>query len=183
MPAATPARAAAWLRHAVLLAALLAVIAGLLGMHILSGSHGMHSQAPPSGTTGHTAAEHPAAPAPAPAHDTNSGHNTHSGHQAGATAEADSPAPPRVADVIPASVTVGGTGVPPSCVCQDGCAEKPAMHVGCTPSPAGATLSAPQPGAALPAARPWTAGRADLPPGYAYRPGTPSPNDLSISRT
>ena len=176
MPAATPARAAAWLRHAVLLAALLAVIAGFLGMHILSGSHGMHSQAPPSGTTGHTAAEHPAAPAPAPAHGTHAGHSTHSSHQAG------SPAPPPSPDVIPAAVTVGGTEVPPSCVCQGGCAE-PAMHVGCTPSPAGATLSAPQPGAALPAARPWTAGRTDLPSGYAYRPGTPSPNDLSISRT
>lgn len=169
MPAATPARAAAWLRHAVLLATLLAVIAGFLGMHILSGSHGMHSQAPTSGTTGHTAAEHAAAPPPA--------HDTHSSHQAG------SPAPPPSPDVIPAAVTVGGTDVPPSCVCQSGCAEKPAMHVGCTPSPAGATLSAPQPGAALPAARPWTAVRADLPPGYDYWPGTPSPNDLSISRT
>ncbi|WCI07941.1 hypothetical protein PJ267_15200 [Arthrobacter sp. OVS8] len=170
MPAATPARAAAWLRHAVLLAALLAVIAGFLGMHILSGSHGVHSQAPPSGTTGHTAAEHAAAPPPAPAHDT----LQPQGRVTGST-----PSP----DVIPAAVTVGGTDVPPSCVCQGGCAEKPAMHVGCTPSPAGATLSAPQPGAALPAARPWTAVRADLPSGYAYRPGTPSPNDLSISRT
>ena len=55
MPAATPARAAAWLRHAVLLAALLAVIAGFLGMHVLSGSHGMHSQAPLSGAAGHRA--------------------------------------------------------------------------------------------------------------------------------
>ena len=64
MPAATPARAAARLRHAVLLAALLAVIAGFLGMHILSGSHGMHSQAPPSAPPDTTAA-HPA------------GHGTH----------------------------------------------------------------------------------------------------------
>jgi len=178
MPAATPARAAAWLRHAVLLAALLAVIAGFLGMHILSGSHAMHSQAPPSGTTGHAAA-----PPRAPAHDTHSSHSTHSSHQADSTAPADSPAPPPSPDVVPAAVTVGGTGVPPSCVCQGGCAEKPAMHVGCTPSPAGATLSAPQPGAALPAAPLWTPGQADLPSGYAYRPGTPSPNDLSISRT
>jgi hypothetical protein len=182
MPAATTARAAAWLRHAVLLAALLAVIAGFLGMHVLSGSHGMHSQAPLSGTAA-PAAEHAAAPAPAPAHNTHSSHGAHSGHQPGPTAPADSPAPHPSPDVLPASVTVGGTEVPPSCVCQGGCAEKPAMHVGCTPSPAGATLSAPQPGAALPAARPWTAGRADLPSGYAYRPGTPSPNDLSISRT
>ena len=80
MPAATPARAAAWLRHAVLLAALLAVIAGFLGMHILSGSHAMHSQAPPSGTTGHAAA-----PPRAPAHDTHSSHSTHSSHQADST--------------------------------------------------------------------------------------------------
>jgi hypothetical protein len=182
MPAATPARAAAWLRRAVLLTALLAVIAGFLGMHILSGSHGMHSQAPLSGTAG-PAAEHAAAPAPAPSHNTHSSPGTHSGHQPGSSAEAGSMAPPPGPDVVPASVASGGTEVPPSCVCQGGCGEKPAMHVGCTPSPAGATLSAPQPGSALPAARPWTAGQTDFPSGYAYRPGTPSPNDLSISRT
>ena len=173
MTAAHQARAAAGLRRAVLLVALLALIAGFLGMHILSGSHGMHSQAPLSGTTGHAAghaaSQHPAAPAPA--------QDTHSGHKTDST-----DALPAAA-VTPAAVTVGGTDVPPSCVCQGGCAEKPGMHIGCTPSAAGATLGAPQPGAALPAARPWTAGRAEFPSGYAYLPGTPTPSDLSISRT
>jgi hypothetical protein len=73
--------------------------------------------------------------------------------------------------------------VPPSCVCQGGCAEKPTVHVGCTPSPAGASLSAPQPGGTFLDGVSWTAVRADRPAGYAYLPGTPTPRDLSISRT
>ena len=161
MSAATAARPVALLRAAFLLPGLLAVILGLLGMHVLAGSHGMHGEAASAGSTATPTVLHSDA-------------GVHTEHALSA------PAPETQ---TPASVTIGGTEVPPSCVCQGGCAEKPAIHVGCTPSPAGATLGAPQPGAALPAARPWTAGQADLPSSYAYRPGTPSPNDLSISRT
>ena len=130
MTTANPARPASSLHRAALLAGILAVIAGFLGMHILTGSHGMHSHA-----------------------------------------------------VMPASVIVGGTQVPPSCVCQGGCAQKPAAHVDCTPSPAGASLSPPQPGTTLLAMQSWTAALADRQPDYAYLPGTPTPRDLSISRT
>ena len=63
MSAATAARPVALLRYAVLLAGLLAVIAGFLGMHVLAGSHGMHAQASAPGSTS-TSTAHTAGPAP-----------------------------------------------------------------------------------------------------------------------
>jgi hypothetical protein len=144
LPAAAAANPVAILRRAALLAGLLAVIAGFLGMHILSGSHSLHAQA-----SAHTAG-HPA---------------VHTSHDADGT------------------FSQAYDEVPPSCACQGGCAEMPAVHVACTPSPAGASLSAPQPGTTLLEAQPWTTARTDRLSGYAYLPGTPTPRDLSISRT
>lgn len=60
---------------------------------------------------------------------------------------------------------------------------QPAVHAGCTPSPAGASLSAPQPGNTFLDGGYWTAVRAERPAGSAYLRGTPTPRDLSISRT
>jgi hypothetical protein len=177
MSTATATRPVVLLRYALLLAGLLAVILGLLGMHVLAGSHGMHAQAAsasgPSGqeTTGQESG-HPA------------GHGTND-----ATVRDSIQVPDAIGEAhagpsaTPASATIGGTEVPPSCVCQGGCAEKQAVHAGCTPSPAGASLSAPQPGSTFLDGESWTAARADGPAGYAYVPGTPSPRDLSISRT
>ena len=183
MSAAAAANPVAVLRRAALLAGLLAVIAGFLGMHILPGSHGQHAQASPPGSIQTSTAPHrrpgarrtdrrpflPGTPATAPP--------ARSPVSRQPRAERTAPT------VTPAAATVGGTQVPPSCVCQGGCAETPAVHVDCTPSPAGASLSAPQPGTTLLAAQPWTAARADRLSGYAYLPGTPTPRDLSISRT
>jgi hypothetical protein len=184
MSAAAGANPVAALRRAALLAGLLAVIAGFLGMHILSGSHGLHGQAPPPGGVQTSPASHTGDPA-------SSGH--FAGHSAGhsshspagtATQAHDGPAAARTApSVTPVAATIGGTQVPPSCVCQGGCAEQPTAHVDCTPSPAGASLSAPQPGTTLLEAQPWTAAWADRLSGYSYLPGTPTPRDLSISRT
>ena len=157
MSASTAARPVALLRDALLLTGLLAVILGLLGMHVLAGSHSVQVQAAPSGSAVTSKMSHSDA-------------QVHAGHAASAPA-------------APASAGLGGTEVPPSCVCQGGCDEKPAMHVGCTPSPAGATLSAPEPGSTVLDGESWTAVRADLLSGYAYRPGTPTPSELSISRT
>ncbi|BCW68720.1 hypothetical protein NicSoilB4_34830 [Arthrobacter sp. NicSoilB4] len=161
MPTATAARPAALLRGAFLLAGILAVILGLLGMHVLAGSHGMHAQTAPSGSTAASTVLHSDA-------------QVHAGQAASA------PAPTTQA---PASVTDGGTDVPPSCACQGGCAEKQSVHAGCTPSPAGASLSAPQPGSTFLDGGSWTAARPDHLAAYAYLPGTPTPRDLSISRT
>ena len=175
MSAATAANPVAILRRAALLAGLLAVIAGFLGMHILAGSHGLHAQASPPGSTS-TSTAHAAGPAPSeqtlailpgtPATAPPARSQSH-GPVRGRTAPS----------VTPAAATVGGTQVPPSCVCQGGCAEKPAVHVGCTPSPAGASLSAPQPGTTLLAAQPWSAAtvgppvRLRLPARDAHTPG------------
>ena len=171
------------LRRAVLLAGLLAVIAGFLGMHILSGSHSLHAQASPPGSSSASTA-HTAGPAPS---EQTAGHPSgHSSHGAAGTFPQShgTPSAERTApSVTPAAATVGGSQPPPSCVCQGGCAETPAVHVDCTPSPAGASLSAPQPGTALLAAQSWSAAWADRLSGYAYLPGTPTPRDLSISRT
>ena len=62
MSAAAAANPVAVLRRAVLLAGLLAVIAGFLGMHILSGSHSLHAQASPPGSTSTSTASHTAGP-------------------------------------------------------------------------------------------------------------------------
>ncbi|MDN4643163.1 hypothetical protein [Arthrobacter sp. PsM3] len=175
MTAVSPAGAASALRRAVLLAGILAVLAGFLGMHILSGSHGMHSQEPHPGSASQAAAEHSAASTTAPAHD---GHASHNTVLTAPPTAAATPVP-----VTPASVTVGGTEVPPSCVCPGGCADNSAVHVDCTPSPAGASLSAPPPGTTPLAMQSWTPALAARPPGRSYHPGTPTPRDLSISRT
>lgn len=184
MSAISAANPVAVLRRAALLTGLLAVIAGFLGMHILSGSHGLHGQASPAVSIEHSPA-HTAGQAPSG--DT-AGHPAgHSGHGAAGTVSQayDGPAAATTApSVTPAAATVRGTQVPPSCECQGGCAEKPSAHINCTPSPAGASLSAPQPGTTPLGAQPWTAlARADLLSSYAYLPGTPTPRDLSISRT
>lgn len=189
MSAAAAAHPVAVLRRAALLAGLLAVIAGFLGMHIIAGSHGPHAQSSPPGSVQTSTAPHATAPhatGQAAADQTAgdpAGHSSHSA--AGTLSQADDrPAAAETASAVtPAAATVGGTQVPPSCTCQGGCAETPAVHVGCTPSLSGAPMSAPHPGPALLEGRPWTAEGADRPSRYAYVPGTPTPRDLSISRT
>lgn len=138
-------------RRAALLAGIIAVVTGFLGMHIVAGSHGQHSQAPVSGSAAPAAGGHTAVPSSAAANHAQSHH-----------------------DAVPAD--------PPSCDCQGGCAERTGAHVGCTPSPSGASFHAPQPGI-LPAPVSWARATADRQPAYPYLPGTPTPSDLSISRT
>ena len=180
MSAADATGPVAVLRRAALLVGLLAVMAGFLGMHIIAGSHALHAQSSPPGSIQTSTAPHAA------------GHTGgHSSHRAtGTFSQAyDGPAAAETASVLtpaaatPAAATGGGTQAPASCSCRGGCAEAPAVHVGCVPSPAGASLSAPQPGTTLVGAQPGSAARADRPSGYAYLPGTPAPGDLSISRT
>lgn len=116
---------ASLLRRAALLAGILAVVAGFLGMHVL-------------------------APAPAAAQS----HSVHGSHDAGS------------------GLTAAG-----------GCAEKSAAHVDCTPSMAGTSLSAPPRGSAPLAIQSWTAAPEGRASDYAYVPASPTPSDLSISRT
>ena len=95
MSAAAAANPVAVLRRAVLLAGLLAVIAGFLGMHILSGSHSLHAQASPPGSTS-TSTAHTAGPAPS---EQTAGHPSgHSSHGAAGTLPAVSRQPRRGTD-------------------------------------------------------------------------------------
>lgn len=176
MFAATATRPVALLRYALLLAGLLAVTLGFLGMHVLAGSHGMHTQAASAlassgpDTTGQDSG-HPA------------GHGTHDATVRGSVQVPDAAGAGRAEPwATPASATIGGTEVPPSCVCQGDCAEKQTVHAGCTPSPAGASLSV-QPGSTFLDGGSRTAAQAERPARYAHVPGTPSPRELSISRT
>lgn len=174
MAAAHAASPASVLRRAALLAGILAVIAGFLGMHILAGFHGMHSQAAPSDAA-QTFPATAAAPHDMPASQAHSSH-------APAT-EAETAAPVTTTPVTATTVTVGGTPVPASCTCQGDCAEKPAMHLDCTPSGSSASLSAPPPGSTVVLTQPWAAAVAAQWAPSAHIPGSPTPNDLSISRT
>lgn len=183
MSAAAAASPVAVLRHAALLVALVAVIVGFLAMHILAGSHGLHAQPSRTGSIEASTAQH--AGGKAASGQTASHPAGHSSHSAADTFQVydSSVAAATASAAPPAVVHEGGTQVPPSCTCQGGCAETPAVHISCTPSPAGAPVGAPLPGTSLAEIQPWTAARADRPSGYAYLPGTPTPRDLSISRT
>jgi len=123
------------LRRFGLLALVLAVLAGLLGMHVFVGAHGAHASATPSATDhSHPAVHHE-------------------------------------------------TPVPPSCGCGGSCGEQQTAHASCTPAPSGATLSAPPAGTTLLAVQPRTTTAAGPARTYSYLPATPTPNELSISRT
>ena len=189
MSAAAAPDPVAVLRRAALLAGLLAVIAGFLGMHILAGSHGLHAQPSPADSVKTSSAPHTAGPASSGQASSGhtaghpAGHSSHNAAGTGSQAYGGPAAAEAAPSITPAAVTVGGSQAPPSCVCQGGCAEKPSAHTDCTPSPAGASLSAPPPRTALLEVQPWSAAWADRLSGYSYLPGTPTPRDLSISRT
>ena len=142
MSAAAAANPVTVLRRAALLAGVIAVIAGFLGMHIVAGSHGVHAQSSAPGSIQPSTAPLTASQAAADGAATHpAGHSSHSADgtfsQAGDGHTAAETAP----GVAPAAATVGGTQVPTSCTCQGGRAETPAVHIGCTPSPAGASVS------------------------------------------
>ncbi|MFJ4262303.1 hypothetical protein ACIPYU_07655 [Paenarthrobacter nicotinovorans] len=155
--AAQPTRANTFLR-AGLLAMVLALIAGVLGMHvIMSGTHTMHQ----------TFAAGTAAGATAVVNDTGAGDHAataHPGHSLFVPA-GTSPAPQ------------------PQCSCSGNCTNEHVMAGACIPSAATGSLAAPLPdsAAAVPASlhslavQPMTA--------WSYLPNSPTPGDLSISRT
>lgn len=147
---------AAALTRAALLSAILAVVAGLLGMHVFAGAH--DSIWPPvSGTdAASTASDHPF-------------DHPKSGHaDSGHSSPAALPQTPE-----PTS----------SCVCGGDCGDQHTAHATCTPVPSGASLSAPPPGTTLLAVQPRSAAEVEQLPANCYLPATPTPNELSISRT
>jgi hypothetical protein len=154
VPATGSGSPLSFLRCAGLLAGILALIVGILGMHILAGSHSM--------------------PAPAAAAASSEGTShlvgaRHAGQMAAAAPAADVAAPQS-----------GNDSLAQSCSCPAKCSN---MAAPCAPSALPGSLSAPLPGTAVFAVR-VRAGAPAAPTGHwAYLPGSPSPGELSISRT
>ena len=176
MAAAFMSHAATALRRGFLLVGLLAVVAGFLGMHIMTGMHGAHamtavtSSAEAAGSSSRpetNLAPHPAAHA---LQERTMGHDSLA---------------PRPATPAGPDLTAGSRAAAPavSCICQSNCADAASMHSACVPSAAMTSLAAPPPGMA-PASmhNPDTHGDAAV-RAYCYLPASPSPGDLSISRT
>lgn len=156
MSAASRGLVTAFLLRAGFLVAALAVIAGLLGMHVVANGHSSHPGHPAQAVT----STHEV-------HGTHTGHAGHAGHQTELPPSAE-----------PAS-RLGGA----SCAAAGDCPAMSGLGTGCVPAPGTATLAAPLLGAVpsgLPHHGPLRAGALCR---YSYLPGSPSPGDLSISRT
>ncbi|MDI3243266.1 hypothetical protein QK292_17210 [Arthrobacter sp. AL08] len=165
MTAISARRATAFLLRGALLTGLLAIVAGILGMHIMTGTHAM-----PASATGHDTGARHAMPAP-----------EHPAHVADIT---------KIQGTTPVAAAVAGTTAAPgitaepgpSCADTGGCTMISAMGGDCVPSPGTTPLAAPPPGAtALTSIGGTITGIPDT--GYGFIPRSPSPGQLSISRT
>ncbi|MDI3242259.1 hypothetical protein QK292_11195 [Arthrobacter sp. AL08] len=157
-------RTSGFLRRAGMMAGLLALLAGIFGMHLMAGPHSMAA----SDST-HTA-ELRSAPTPA---------GSHTGHDAGATPSAEQPPSHMAASRTAAGHDSGCQEA--SCFGPGGCAEMSGMDPACIPLPGQASLAAPLPGTTVfgDAGPPYQGSACR----HVYLPGAPSPGDLCISRT
>lgn len=170
MNVAARRRLATLMGRAVLLAGILAIVAGILGMHTLTGNHAAHTLgagAPPSYATAAPTGHGPSA---------HSGHgpSAHNGHGSGAHSHS---APSSVVRGEPAAY--GASAV--ACSGTLGSTESPA--VACTPLAKAGSLVAPEPGSAGQLADARVSSGVGTMRFYACLPDGPSPGDLSISRT
>lgn len=160
MTAPAHTRAVAFLCRAGLVAAVLALIAGIFGMHIMTGTHSMHSPAATQAATAVTA------------HGPSSGDNHMGQHATG-------PSSARVAaGVQEAAGTSAG-----QCSEAGGCTSMQAMTAACTPSAKTGSLAAPQPGTGMISVNINTGALSTITDRWSYLPGSPSPGELCISRT
>lgn len=157
-------RFTATLLRAGYLAAALAIIAGIFGMHIMTGAHVMPPGLGMTVTGGATTIETAAMPA---SHSPAAG--THSPAAGTPTGEA----------AMDPQVTGSAS---PSCAPAGSCPEMSAGAAACILAPANPTLTVPMPGTA-PYELPHFAATAAVSSTYSYSPGSPSPGDLCISRT
>ncbi|MFE8884374.1 hypothetical protein ACFYLX_00860 [Pseudarthrobacter enclensis] len=169
LPRALPATWAGVFRRAGLAAAVLAIMAGILGMHVLTAGHSGHA-----GHGGHAVAGEPVA-MQATSGSAHAGH-AHAGHAAGQPAG-------HAAVVLSTAEMPGMTGTSGgSDTCAPSCPDAREAGPSCTPLAAAGSLAA-LPPAALPGARPETPAVSRGDAGYAYIVPSPSPCELSISRT
>ncbi|MCM0616567.1 hypothetical protein [Paenarthrobacter sp. TYUT067] len=147
---------------ATLLAAVLAIIAGILGMHVMTGTHSARSAAAVPADMTATAAQ---AAAGNP-----SGHGGHQPPSSGATATEE-------------LSTSHGAVSPAQCSCSGNCSSEHSMTAACIPSAAAGVLAAPVPTEAPSITAPTLDSTFAVWNLWSYRPGGPSPGELSISRT
>ena len=151
---------AAFLRRTGLLVGLLAIIAGIFGMHVMTGTHSMHS---PAAVTAITSGVHAGAAAAEGGHGLHPASGTSRAHP-----EAD------ISDTA---------GTPAQmCSCSDCGTGMHAMTGSCIPSVKKGSLAAPSPGSTVFVISP-TGAAGTVSGHYSHLPGTPSPGELSISRT
>ena len=158
MTAPAHARAIAFLRRAGLFATVLALIAGIFGMHVMTATHAMHSPA----TAGAAVSVH------------------HESSPAGHTGE-HAPGPSSAPDMPGAQGEAGTRTV--QCTDSGNCTSMQAMTGSCTPSAKTGSLAAPLPGAGIIAGTSATGTLATISAQWSYLPGSPSPGELCISRT
>jgi hypothetical protein len=148
----------------------LAILAGLIGMHVLASSHTQHGPGALAAVPAGAHATHAAAPSTAA--------RTAPNAMADGTVHA--------ATLDPASARPMGSSAPeppPSCVSTGATGEMSAPHASCIPAPATAGLSAPSPGTTSFAGPEPAADTARVLCAATHVPGSPTPGELSISRT
>jgi hypothetical protein len=156
-PAHAPA--IAFLRRTGLFAAVLALIAGIFGMHVMTATHTMHS---------------PAAAAPAVSFQHELSSTGHMGaHAPGASDSATG---------MPGMPDQAGTRTV-QCTDTGNCTSMQPMTGACTPSPKTGSLAAPLPGTGIIARTINTGPAGAVSTRWAYLPGSTSPGELCISRT
>lgn len=148
---------------ASLLAAVLAIIAGILGMHVMTGTHSAHSSAMVSAgmpdTTGHAPSESEA-----------SGHAGHLGSS------------PERAAFQELSVSTGEASSA-QCSCSGNCSSSHSMSASCIPTVATGGLAVPVPDDSVSITGQSAASTITARVPWSHRPSSPSPGELSISRT
>lgn len=155
MTAAKHRTAITLLRRAGLFGAVLALIAGIFGMHVMTTTHALHAPAMAAAGSAHHEASgaHHAEPLPA-------------------SSDPDMPEAPMGSALD--SVQCSGSG---------NCTRMHAMTAACIPSAKSGSLAAPLPGTWVIARTTTTGALTDTGTGWSYLPGSPSPGELCISRT
>ncbi|KQR75342.1 hypothetical protein ASF98_05805 [Arthrobacter sp. Leaf337] len=157
MTAPAHAPAIAFLRRAGLFTAVLALIAGIFGMHVMTTTHAVHSPATERAVSAH-----------------------HASSGAGHTGD-HTPGPSSAPDMPPATGEAGTRTV--QCTDSGTCTSMQAMTGSCTPSAKTGSLAAPLPGTGIIGRNTNTGTLATISARWAYLPGSPSPGELCISRT
>ncbi|QCO99573.1 hypothetical protein FCN77_20000 [Arthrobacter sp. 24S4-2] len=164
MTAPAPACVMAFLRRAGLFAAVLALIAGIFGMHVMTATHALHSPATAAAALG--------------AHHESSAAGRTPEHASGSLFAPDTPDAPATSGPDDQSAT-GKV----QCTGSGNCSSMQAMSASCTPSVKTGSLTAPLPATGVSFRKPNTGAPAAISTRWSYLPGSPSPGDLCISRT